>query len=41
VGRAVGGAQRRLLALEQRLGQPSVIGTILTLAVMAVIVGTR
>jgi len=41
VARTVGGAQRRLLALEQRLGQPSVIGTILTLAVLAVIVGTR
>ncbi|MBA3573646.1 MAG: NADH-quinone oxidoreductase subunit L [Pseudonocardiales bacterium] len=41
VARTVGGAQRRLLALEQRLGQPSVIGTILGLAVLALIVGTR
>jgi len=41
VARTVDGAQRRLLALEQRLGQPPVIGTILALAVLALIVGTR
>jgi NADH-quinone oxidoreductase subunit L len=35
------GAQRLLLATERRLGQPAVIGSILALALAALIVGTR
>jgi NADH-quinone oxidoreductase subunit L len=34
-------AQRLLLAIEQRLAQPQVIGSILALALLALIVGTR
>lgn len=35
------GTQRLLLAIERRLGQPLVIGSILALALVALIVGTR
>ncbi|MBA3621866.1 MAG: hypothetical protein H0W51_06040 [Euzebyales bacterium] len=35
------GTQRLLLVFERRLGQPLVIGSILALALLALIVGTR
>ena len=38
---AAAGTQRLLLAAERRLGQPAVIGTILALALLAVLVGAR
>ncbi len=41
VTNAAAGAQRRLLAIEGRLGQLPVIGSILALALLALIVGTR
>ncbi len=41
VSSAAAGAQRALLAVERRLGQPPVIASILALALAALIVGTR
>ena len=41
LARAGAGAQRLLLAIERQLGQPLVIGSILALALLALIVGTR
>ena len=41
VASAAAGAQRALLGIERRLGRPSVIGSILAVALLAVIVGTR
>jgi NADH-quinone oxidoreductase subunit L len=38
---AIAGAQRWLLVIEQRLGTPVVIGTILALALVTLIIGTR
>jgi len=38
---AAAGTQRLLLATERRLGQPQVIGSILALALLALIIGTR
>jgi hypothetical protein len=41
VSKAAAGAQRRLLAIEHRLGQLSVVGGILALSLLVLIVGTR
>ena len=41
VSSAAAGSQRRLLTFEQQLGRLPVIGTLLALALLVLIVGTR